>query len=246
MATLGAAVASIGTPGIAARLTVSNVTLRQIFYTGVDAVGLVSLIGFLMGVTITVQTSLIAPAANGEVLGAILVAVVLRELAPLVTAIVLAGRSGTAIATELGNMQANDEILALASLGIDPPHYVVLPRLMATVVSGLVLTIFFGAVSFIGVYVANRLTIGVAFSALRAGFAQAVRPADLVLFVCKGAGLGMIVGWLCCHYGLGVKSSPTEVPQQASTAVVVTLLACVVFNTAGTLAFYSLYGSPVR
>ncbi len=56
-------------------------------------------------------------------------AVVLRELAPLITAIVVAGRSGTAIATELGNMKVSSEVLALMSLGIDPPRFIVWPRL---------------------------------------------------------------------------------------------------------------------
>jgi len=71
----------------------------------------------------------------------------MRELAPLLTAIVVAGRSGTAMATELGNMKVNSEVLALSSLGIDPPRYIVLPRLVASIVSVLVLMIYFSVVS---------------------------------------------------------------------------------------------------
>ena len=69
---------------------------------------------------------------------------------------------------------------------------------------------------------------------------------DLGLFLAKGVGLGTIVGWLCCHFGLEVKSSPTEVPIMASRAVVTSLLGCVVYNTLITAVFYSLVGPPIR
>jgi ABC-type transporter Mla maintaining outer membrane lipid asymmetry permease subunit MlaE len=54
------------------------------------------------------------------------------------------------------------------------------------------------------------------------------------------------VGWFCCHYGLGVRSSPTEVPQQASKAVIMSLLTAVIFNTAVTAGFYMVVGTPIR
>ncbi len=69
-------------------------------------------------------------------------------------------------------------------------------------------------------------------------------PFDLGLFLLKGVGLGAIVGWLCCHYGLQVKSSPTEVPQQASRAVVMSLLCGVVYSTFVTALFYWFRRSP--
>jgi len=71
-------------------------------------------------------------------------------------------------------------------------------------------------------------------------------PFDLGLFLVKGVGLGAIVGWLCCHYGLQVKSSPTEVPQQASRAVVMSLLCGVVFSTFVTAMFYWIVGPPIH
>ena len=98
--TFSDAFASFWTPGIAARLTVRRVIITQIMYTGVQALSLVSIIAFLLGASIIIQSSLMG-SADGEILGKVLVAVVLRELAPLITAIVVAGRSGTAMATEL-------------------------------------------------------------------------------------------------------------------------------------------------
>ncbi|MFO7177476.1 MAG: ABC transporter permease [Pseudomonadota bacterium] len=242
--TLGLAVASLGSPGAGARRLVRAITFSQILFTGVQAVGLVSAIGLLIGATLVIQTSLIVPAADGELLGKILVAVVLRELSPLVTAIIVAGRSGTAIATELGNMKVHQEVLALIALGVDPPRFVVLPRLIATVLSVVALMVYFSVVSVVATATIANVVLGASPLDLRAGISRALLPFDLVLFVAKGAGLGTIVGWVACHYGLSVKSSPTEVPQKASAAVVRILLGCVAYDTGLTALFYWLVARP--
>ena len=243
--TFSDAIASLWTPGLAARRTVQRVITTQIMYTGVQALSLVSVIAFLLGASIIIQTNLMG-SADGELLGKVLVAVVLRELAPLVTAIVIAGRSGTAMATELGNMKVNSEVLALASLGIDPPRFIVLPRLVASIVSVLVLMIYFSVVAIFGAFVIAQLTATASWGSLYSGVSRGVMPFDLGLFLLKGVGLGAIVGWLCCHYGLQVKSSPTEVPQQASRAVVMSLLCGVVYSTFVTALFYWFVGPPIH
>jgi phospholipid/cholesterol/gamma-HCH transport system permease protein len=244
--TLGAAVLAIWTPGLAAKRVVRRVLLTQLFYTGVQALGLVSVIGALLGSTIVFQIELMVPSTDPALIGKVLVAVVLRELAPLITAIVVAGRSGTAIATELGNMKVSSEILALRSLGIDPPRFVVMPRLLATTISVAVLMVYFAAVVFLG-----TVGVGLALSdgssdALFNGISAALTVYDLPLFLAKGVGLGIIVGWLSCHYGLEVRSSPTEVPQMASRGVVMSLLGCVAFNTLATAIFYFTVGPPLH
>jgi len=243
--TFSDAIASLWTPGVAARLTVRRVIVNQIMYTGVQALSLVSAIAFLLGASIIIQVNLMG-SADGELLGKVLVAVVLRELAPLTTAVVIAGRSGTAIATELGNMKVNSEVLALSSLGIDPPRFIVLPRLVASIVSVLVLMIYFSVVALFGAFVVAQLTASASWGSLYSGVSRGVMPFDLGLFLLKGVGLGAIVGWLCCHYGLQVKSSPTEVPRQASRAVVMSLLCGVVYSTFVTALFYWVVGPPMH
>ncbi|HEY4103997.1 MAG TPA: ABC transporter permease [Polyangiaceae bacterium] len=243
--TLTDAIASFWAPGLAARETVRRVIVAQIMYTGVQALSLVSIIAFLLGASVIIQTNLMAP-ADGELLGKVLVAVVLRELAPLITAIVVAGRSGTAMATELGNMKVNSEVLALSSLGIDPPRFIVLPRLVASVVSVLVLMIYFSVVAIFGAFTLARITADATWGSLYSGISRGVMPFDLGLFLLKGSGLGTLVGWLCCHYGLQVRSSPTEVPQKASRAVMMSLLTGVVYSTFVTAIFYWFVGPPMH
>jgi phospholipid/cholesterol/gamma-HCH transport system permease protein len=246
LATLGAAALSLRTPGIAAKRVVRRVLLAQIMFTGFQAVALVGAIGALLGATIVIQTELMVPAADSALIGKVLVAVVLRELAPLLTAIVVAGRSGTAIATELGNMQVNREIHALSALGIDPARYIVLPRLVSTAVSVVVLMVYFTAISLLATAGLGLAVSSAGSESLLSGIRAAITPFDFVLFFGKGVGLGMLVGWLSCHYGLGVRSSPTEVPQMASRAVVMSLLGSVAFNTLTTAVFYWTVGPPLR
>jgi phospholipid/cholesterol/gamma-HCH transport system permease protein len=242
--TLKDALASDFAPGVAAKRLVHSIMMTQVMFTGVQALSLVSVIGLLIGASIIIQTNMMMP-ADGELIGRVLVAVVLRELAPLITAIVVAGRSGTAIATELGNMKVNSEVLALSSLGVDPLRYVVLPRMVGCVVSVVALMIYFSIVSLSAAFAIGILASGASLSSFQQGVAGSVMPHDLLLFFAKGLGLGTIVGWLSCHFGLQVNSSPTEVPQQASRAVVMSLLGCVVYNTALTAGFYWLVGPPL-
>ncbi len=243
--TLFGALASPFQPGKAAASVSWLVVVRQVFYTGFEALPLISIIALLLGATIVVQAQLLST-VPGDVLGRMLVAIVLREIAPLTTSIVVAGRSGTAIATELGNMKANNEILGLASMGIDPYRFLVFPRLLGTVVSAVVLTVYFGAMAIIGGLVANLVLYTSSLGAMQSGFVEALVPLDLPLFVVKGVGLGVLVGWLCCHFGMEVGASPTEVPQRASQAVVFSMLACVVFNTLVTLVSIHSLGRPYQ
>ncbi len=243
--TLLGALAAPFAPGKAAASVCTRIVVRQVFFTGFQALSLISAIAAFVGATFVLQVQLLSGALNTEMGGKILVAVMLRELAPLVTAIVVTGRSGTAIATELGNMKVNEEILALSSLGIDPMRFIVQPRIIGCVVSVLVLTVYFGVVAIGAGYLVGLSLGGVGLDNMQAGFTQALSPADLPLFLAKGLTLGIIVGLLSCHFGLQAEGSPTEVPRCASHAVVMTLLACVAFNALITLTFYWLVGPPV-
>ncbi|HEX4338667.1 MAG TPA: ABC transporter permease [Polyangiaceae bacterium] len=243
--TLLGALSSQFEPGLAARSVASRLAIRQMFFTGFEALPLVSVIAIFVGATIVIQMQTVTQ-LPGDMIGRVIVAVVLRELAPLTTAIIVAGRSGTAIATELGNMKANSEILALSSLGIDHMRFVVWPRMVGAIVGVMVLTVYFGIIAIMSGYMTGVVMGASSFAALQGGFAEALVRGDIILFFLKCGGLGLLVGWFSCHYGLEVRVSPTEVPQKASKAVIMTLLGCVVYNALVTAGFYMIVGPPVR
>lgn len=245
LATLFSAVRSAHAPGKGAREVVRGIILLQIFYTSFQALPMIGMVAVFIGTTLTAQTELLGGPFQRDTAGRVLVAVVLRELAPLVTAIIVAGRSGTAIATELGVMRVNREVLGLASMGIDPARYLVWPRLLGTTISVPILTIYFCAIAIISGNVTAFVMDPHGLAEWQEGAMLALSPVDLPLVLVKTIGLGLLVGWLCCYYGLDVGSSPTEVPIKASRAVVQTLLACIAFNAVVTVAFYWLVGGRI-
>ena len=238
------AIAAALEPGKAAARAVRRVTLAQIYFTGAQGLPFVTATALVLGATMMLQMRVAAPGMPGEIVGKVLATVVLREFAPLVTAIIVASRSGTAIATEIGNMKASLEMLGLSSLGIDPARYVVFPRLAAVVVSELVLMVYFGVLALLGAFALAAVFGTADLGAMRAGLADTLAVSDFVLFLAKGVGCGGLVAVVCCHYGLQVKSSSTEVPLMTGKAVIRAVLGCVLYNFAATLAYYSVVGTP--
>lgn len=238
--TLISAWKSSSAPGEGAREVCRALTVRQIFYTSFQALSMISVVALFVGATLTAQSEILGGPLQRETTGRVFVTVVVRELAPLITAIIVAGRSGTAIATEIGVMRVNSEILALASLGIDPPRFIVWPRLISTTVSVPLLTIYFSTMAVLGGFVALFFIDSHAVTEWRSGAVLGLSVIDLPLVLVKTVGLGALVGWVCSYYGFEVGSSPTEVPQKASRAVVQSLIACIIYNAVITIGFYAL------
>ena len=213
---------------------ITRVVSAQVHFTGVEALPLITILGLAAGGLITAQaTTSFGSLAGVTGPGRLLVIIVLRELAPLLTALIVVARSGTAVTSELGNMRVNREIEALEAMGIHPLGYVVFPRLIGGVVS----------VVCLGIYFAALATFAGALISLRAGslgyyldnVAAAVDGTDFVWFLAKTALGGAIIFTTCCHRGMTVARAPHEVPQAATRAVVNSVLAVVFVNAAITL-----------
>lgn len=220
-----------------------RVTFEQLFESGFRSLFLVGTIAAMIGATVTLQAQVIAPSAPPEFLGTVLAALVIRELAPLVTALVITARSGAAIATELGTMSIRDEIAALVAMGVDPTRYVIRPRLLGVTTSVVVLSIYFVVLAIIAGGLTAALT-GTDPESWAWGLRGALKPTDLVVFLTKGLGLGLIISVISCHFGLAARVVSTDVPENTSRAIVASLLVCLAFNTVVTAAYYSLVGSP--
>src|SRR5512140_2271788 len=124
------------------RPVVRDVLWRQVYFTSVKAAPYTLFLALLVALAVAAQSPF-AAGAGGEVLGAVLVATLVRELAPLLTAWIVIARSGTAIAAELATMRIEGEIDALVGMGIDPFEYLVLPRVLGAAVAVLSLTVLF-------------------------------------------------------------------------------------------------------
>lgn len=207
---------------------VRDVFARQIYFTGVQAVNFTLQVGLLVGVSIVVQVQLwLSRVGQSKLLGPILVTVVIRELGPLAANLIVIGRSGNAVAAELGGMQFRGEVRVLEALGLDPLIYLVLPRVLGMAISVFCLTIVFIAGSLVSGYICGGL-FGV-----RVGppglfvdsLAGAIGLADVFNLLVKSFGIGLLAGAICCIEGLRVGTDANQIPQACTRAVQGSILA---------------------
>lgn len=203
--------------------TVKNVLARQVLFTGLEASRFISLLAFMVGISVVVQTQVwLAKVGQTALLGPILVMVVVREVGPLLVNFVVIGRSGTAMATELGNMRISGEVHVLDAQGLDPFTYLVMPRVLGAALSVFCLTVVFIVVSFVSGYLSGLL-LGANPGDVRLfsnSVFRAVTPADVVNLIAKTLIPGLVTGAVCCTEGLSVSTAVTEVPQATTRALV--------------------------
>ena len=202
------------------RAVYSNL-LGQLIFTGVDAIAMISFLAVLAGIGITSQLIYIMQAITGASdLTEILARLVVSELGPVITGVILVGRSCSAIAVDLGNTKVRGEIEPLEYLGIDVDDYFVVPRIVCMVISQVTLALYFSII---------MILCGVFFSAFIYNFSAQESLMQLLntmninvvmIFMAKNLFFGLIIGTMACFHGLLVENSPTQVPQQMQKAVV--------------------------
>lgn len=187
---------------------------------GADAVPVVSLIAFLFGAILAFQSAVPMRQFGAELYVANLIGLsLLRELGPLMTAIILAGRTGAAFAAELGTMKVNEEISALRTLGLDPVRFLVLPRVLACVLVAVPLTLLADLVGLVGGGVVMT-GFGVPPVSYLNQMGAAVHFPDFLGGLAKALAFGGLVGGIGCLRGLETEGGPTAVGRSATRAVV--------------------------
>ncbi|MCB0392101.1 MAG: ABC transporter permease [Bdellovibrionales bacterium] len=224
------------TQGLRAILSVVS---AQIYFTGFQALPIISVLALASGSIVIMQSNLQLNFLGGnEMIGNLLVVIIVREISPLLTALVVIARSGTAVASEIGNMRVNKEIEALESMSINPLSYIVFPRLIGGLISVMCLAFYFIVVSLIGGFIVTKLVHDMPLAFYLDSLAQAFAGEDVILFVVKNAFSGIFIFVICCYQGFSVKRSPHEVPQVTTRAVMNSILYVMGFNLTVTTLFY--------
>lgn len=222
-----------------AKKLIRDIIKKQIYFTGYNALAIISIISLSLGVVIVIQAgTALTQLGAGEMLGKILNIVILRELGPILTAIIIIGRSGTAIATEIGNMMVSHEIEAIESMGIDPLRYIVFPRIIGGMVSMTCLTIYFSLMGIIGGLLVGSLVLNIPFSKFFYTIFSYMAISDLLISFLKSIVFGAIIATISVYHGFKIQLSSTEVPRAVTRAVVNSLIYTFVFNGIVTLLFY--------
>lgn len=215
---------------------VRSVFLKQVYFTGLESLTIIITIAVILGTVIVTQiVSLVGN--NGSLTGKILVWVMLRELAPLLTALVVISRSGTAIAAELGTMKINGEIDSIEMMGIPADRYLILPRISGVTTSIVILTVYFVLSSFVGSFVIASIGWHIPYDQFIQGILSSLGLKEVLVLFAKSILFGLFISAICCRYGLRVGRSATEIPQAATRAVMSSLFT--VFLLDGLITYFS-------
>jgi len=230
---------SVFTSKTESKRSIVSVISSQIYFTGYQALPLISFLALCIGSLLFLQSSSQLNLLQDQMpIGQLMNILVIRELAPFLTALVVIARSGTAVAAEVGNMVANREIEALEVMGINPLSYIVFPRLVGGLISVICLSVYFSALAMVGGFFITTFFHSMPFDFYMNTVITTVSFEDLFSLIVKSLFSGFMIFALSCTYGLSIKKSLTEVPIATTQAVVKSIIYVVGFNLSVTVLYY--------
>lgn len=201
--------------------------------TGVDALPIVGLISFLMGLIMAFMSSVQLQQFGANIYVASLVSLAMtRELGPIMTAIIVAGRSGSAYAAEIGTMKINEEVDALFTMGFDPTRFLVVPKIIASVIVVPLLTLFSDVFAIAGGLIVGILTLDLTANAYMTQTLKTLALFDVFLGFFKSIVFALLISWVGCLRGFQVKGGASSVGQATTSAVVSGIFLIILFNSA--------------
>ncbi len=215
--------------------------LHNIRSAGVDALPIVGLLSFLLGVVVAYQGGdQLKPYGANIYIADLLGLSMLREFAPLITAIIIAGRSGSAYAAQIGTMAVTEEIDAMRTLGIEPLEMLVLPKVLALVIALPLLTVFADALGVFGGMLMARAQLGVGFGEFVDRFAKAVSATTLLVGIGKAPVFAGVIAVVGCFQGFRTHGGADSVGRQTTRSVVQAIFLVIVADALFSIAFSAL------
>jgi phospholipid/cholesterol/gamma-HCH transport system permease protein len=231
---------SLPSPLHPGRRPITGIFLKQVYFTGLESLNIILIISLSIGTVIVTQVISLVGATNETMIGKILVWVVIRELGPLLAAIIVIARSGTAIATEIGFMKINREIESIESLGIPSEQYLIMPRIFGATTAVIILTIYFELFSIVGGFLIASFGWHVPFEDFYRGIFSTLSLRELAISITKSFFFGLFLSASCCKQGLAVGKSATQIPQAATKGVMQSLFLVFILDGIITVASLTL------
>ncbi len=208
-----------------------RLVLRQIRTIGAESFFLVALIGMFTGMVLGLQGEFTLRKFGSEgALGTVVSLVLVRELGPVLTALMVTARAGSAMAAEIGAMQVTEQIDALTVMAINPVQYLVSPRIVAGVISFPLLTSMFDVIGIMGGYGVGVGLMGAPSSSYFSGIAQNLTIDDISGGLYKSLAFGLIVAWVSCYKGYNAQRMATGVSRATTEAVVLSSVLILMFD----------------
>jgi phospholipid/cholesterol/gamma-HCH transport system permease protein len=204
----------------------------NIFHAGFQALGITALVGFLIGVVLSYLSAQQLRAFGGDVyLVNLLGMSVIRELGPLLAAILVAGRSGSSITAQLGVMRVTEELDAMLVMGISHGFRLIMPKVLALAIAMPLLVIWTDTMALIGGMVSAKIELNLSPQYFIGKLPDAVPLANYLIGLGKGAVFGILIALVSCHFGLRIKPN-TESLGRGTTTSVVTAITVVILADA--------------
>ena len=205
--------------------------IHHIKTIGVESLSVVALSGFFTGMVMGFQGYYSLRKFNAEsFLGSAAALGLLRELGPVLSAFMVTGRTGSAMAAELGTMRATEQIDALESMAINPVKYLVSPRIIAGLIAMPLLTAIFDVIGIFGSYLVGVNLLGVSSGSFFAGMENSIVFHDVYSGFVKSLSFGLIISWICCYKGFHAPPMATGVSQATTEAVVLSFVFILVWD----------------
>ena len=215
--------------------------LYNIRSAGFDALPIVGLLSFLLGIVVAYQGADQLRQYGANIFVAELVGLsMLREFAPLITAIIVAGRSGSAYAAQIGTMAVTEEIDAMRTIGIAPLDLLVLPKIIALAIALPLLTVFADILGVFGGMIMARAQLGVGFGEFLDRFVKAVSVTAYVIGIGKAPVFAAIIAVVGCFQGFRTKGGADSVGRQTTRSVVQSIFLVIVADALFSIAFSAL------
>ncbi len=198
-----------------------RLAVRQIRIIGADSLFLIVLIATFTGMVLGLQGyNTLRRFGSEGALGTVVALVLVRELGPVLAALMIAARAGSAMAAELGSMQSTEQIDALTVMAINPVQYLVSPRVLAGVISFPILTTIFDVIGIWGGYAVGVGLMGAPAGAYFNGISANMTSHDIATGLYKSLVFGVVVMWVCCYKGYHAERMATGVSRATTEAVV--------------------------
>lgn len=209
-----------------------------IYKTGANALGITALVGFLVGLSISYLSSLQLQRFGAEIYIIDLLGLsIIRELGPMLTAILIAGRSGSAMTAEIGIMRVTQELDALSALGVSHSMRLVLPKVIALSLALPLLIVWTDTLALIGGMVSAQLTLDISYRQFLEHLPKAVPIANFYIGLAKGTAFGMMIAMISCHFGFLIKPNTESLANETTRAVVTAITVVILTDTVFSILF---------
>jgi phospholipid/cholesterol/gamma-HCH transport system permease protein len=213
--------------------------IHQAMAVGVEAIPIVSLISFLFGLILALQSAHeLKKFGMISLVADMVVVATLRELGPLLTAIVVIGRSGSAFAAEIGTKKVTEEVDALRTMAFDPVSFLVAPKFLAMLVMVPALTIWADLMGTVGGSVFGVIGAGFTFTSYFKQTLDAIMLQDIYTGLIKSAIFAIVITAVGCREGFATGAGPEEVGRSTTSAVVTSIFLVVIVDLISTALFY--------